>query len=232
MIRHAGVIAAGDGLRLQGAIGATVKPMAPVAGVPLVHWVVRSLRGAGIESFTVILNSRGNAARESLVREFPAVSWTFLVQDTASSWESFRLVAQALSQKADIFLMSTVDALMPPQEAERFAREAATSPAPAGLALTSFMDDEKPLWAELGENGLVSALGPSCRSRSRATAGLYFLTKAVADAMPAAERHSKLRDYWQSLLDSKTPVAGIALGKTLDVDRPRDLAAAERFATW
>jgi len=225
---HVGIIAAGDGLRLRSSHPDTVKSLVPVRGRPLCHWIVDSLRQAGAEDFTVLFNSRGRRAQKSLQAAFPRLRWTFLERDTASSWESFRLVAQTLAGKNADFIISTVDAVMPPSEARRFAQEARRAGAPAVLALTGFVDDEKPLWADLDPAGRITGLGAQARTRARATCGLYYLTAAVARAMPPAPAHARLRDYLQSLA-AQTQVAGVVLSKTLDVDRPEDVLQAEDF---
>ena len=225
---RAGIIAAGDGLRLKGSHPSLIKPLVPVAGRPLCHWVVDSLRQAGVEDFTVLFNSRGRRAQESLLAAFPSLRWTFLEADTASSWESFRLVARSLAESAEDFVISTVDAIMPPSETRRFAEAARAAGAPAALALTDFVDDEKPLWADLGADGRITALGTAARTRRHATSGLYYLTSAAVRAMPPARAHAKLRDYLGALA-AAGPVAGVVLAKTLDVDRPEDVRQAEDF---
>lgn len=235
-VRHAGIIAAGHGKRLAGA-HPEAKPLVPVAGRPLCHWVVASLRRAGISGITLLHNSSGGAIRDSLSRAFPEVAWTFLQADTASSWESFRLVSRSLADSAEGYLLSTVDALVPPADARLFARAAASCGAAAGLALTSFVDDEKPLWADLSENGYITALGDRAKDRKYVTSGLYYMTAAAAKAMPEAAKYPSLRRYLAALVDEGQAVAGYPLSKTLDVDRPEDVAQAEGFlkeaiASW
>ncbi|HVE14370.1 MAG TPA: NTP transferase domain-containing protein [Elusimicrobiota bacterium] len=231
-LRRAGIIAAGDGSRLRGAAPDLPKPLVRVAGKPLVHWVVESLRAAGADSITVLVNSRGTAVPASLREAFPKIAWTFLQQDTASSWESFRLVSRALAHSSERFLISTVDSLMRPEDCARFAREAFAprgGAAPdAALALTRFVDDEKPLWADLDEAGRVSALGEDARRRETVTAGLYALSAGVAADMPPAAAYGKLRDFWKGLLVSGRVVSGVVLREAIDVDRPEDVATAER----
>jgi putative hydrolase of the HAD superfamily len=225
---RAGIIAAGDGTRLKPVHPETIKPLVPVLGRPLCHWVVDSLNQAGVEDLTVLFNSQGRRARESLTAAFPQLRWTFLERDTASSWESFRLVAQSLAETNADFLVSTVDAIMPPEEARRFADEARRAGAPAALALTRFVDDEKPLWADLGPAGQVTALGSEARTRTQVTCGLYYLTAALVRDMPPAQACSRLRDYLRSLV-AREKVAGVVLAKTIDLDRPEDIRQAEDF---
>ena len=225
----AGIIAAGEGSRLAASHPETVKPLVAVAGRPLVHWVIDRLRTAGIGSVTVLTNSRGTAVPPSLSRAFPGLKFDFFCADTASSFESFRLVSRRLAENADSFLISTVDALIAPADIGRFLNECRAAKADAGLALTEFVDDENPLWADLGENGLVTALGERSHAKKTVTCGLYYMTRAAAGKLPTAGAHARLRDFWTALVASGARVSGVVLAKTLDVDRPQDVAAAEKF---
>jgi NDP-sugar pyrophosphorylase family protein len=227
----AGIIAAGEGSRLAASHPGTVKPLIPVAGKPLAHWVAGGLRAAGADSVTVLTNSRGAAVAPSLAAAFPDLAFDFLTADTASSYESFRLVARRLAERADAFLISTVDAIVPAGDVARFWTECRGARADAGLALTDFVDDEKPLWADVDETGLVTALGDDAKARRRVTCGLYYLTRAAAERLPAAGAHARLRDFWRELIASGARVRGTTLSKTLDVDRPEDVAAAEAHLT-
>lgn len=228
----AGIIAAGHGERLAGAHPRTVKPLVPVRGKPLVHWVVSGLRSAGTRSLVVLLNTDGDAVREYLEAEFRDLEWTFLRRDTGSSWESFRLVSRTLSERAEEFLVSTVDALIPPAETARFSREAFSPPRPAAaLALTRFVEDEKPLWADVDESGAVTALGPKAVERRAVTCGLYALSRPAVSGMKEASAFGRLRDFWIDLVGSGRPVRGLVLADTVDVDRPDDLPAAEKVVS-
>lgn len=223
----AGVIAAGDGSRLAQSHPGTPKPLVPLAGRPLSHWVVDGLHTAGAASITVLTNSRGTTVPSSLSTAFPNLNFDFVTADTASSYESFRLVSRRLAARADSFLISTVDAIIPPDDVARFWSECRAARADAGLALTTHVDDEKPLWADVDEAGLVSAVGGDAKTRRRVTCGLYFMTRAAAERLPEPSAHHRLRDFWRDLVSSGARVAGPTLSKTLDVDRPEDLLAAE-----
>jgi NDP-sugar pyrophosphorylase family protein len=227
----AGVIAAGDGSRLAASHPGVVKPLVPIAGKPLSHWIVGALRAAGARDLTVLVNSRGAAVPPSLAAAFPDVAFDFAAADTASSYESFRLVALRLAARADDFLISTVDAIVPSADVARFRDECRALGADAGLALTAHVDDEKPLWADVDAAGLVFALGDDAKSRRRVTCGLYYMTRAAAQRLPAPSAHARLRDFWRTLIASGARVSGPTLSKTLDVDRPEDVAAAEAHLT-
>jgi NDP-sugar pyrophosphorylase family protein len=222
-----GIIAAGDGTRLQSAFPGMVKPMVPLSGRPLCGWIAEGLLSAGAASVTVISNSRCGPAREFLTASFPGAPWKFIVEDTASSWESFRLVALSLAGEAD-FVISTADALVPPDRIALFVHEMRRLGTACGLGLTDFIDDEKPLWADFGPDGNVRALGKDCAERRWATAGLYYMTGLRAQSLPEAGAHPSLR-WFLTAETARGGVAGADLGKTVDVDRPEDIGPAEEF---
>jgi NDP-sugar pyrophosphorylase family protein len=223
----AGIIAAGDGLRLQKSHPGLPKPLVPVLGIPLAERVALSLFKTGAGSIVLIHNSRGRAIRTHLKTSLPQIAWTFIEADTESSWHSYRLVCQALAEKAGEFLVSTTDALIAPADVARFGAEMKRLKPFSGLALTEFIDDEKPLWADL-QNGKITRLGENSVDRRHVTAGLYFMSQDAALQMPEADSCSRLRQYWTALAASGAEIAGLSLGKTLDVDRPEDIAEAER----
>lgn len=225
----AGIIAAGEGSRLR-AHSSTIKPLLPIAGKPLMHWIVEGLKFSGADRITVLTNSRGTAVPPSLKAAFPEVNFDFVTADTASSFESFRLVSLRLAETEKDFLISTTDALIRRDDTAKFVKECRASRAEAGLALTAHVDDEKPLYADVDEVGLVRALGADAKTRRFVTCGLYYMTAAAAQRLPAANAHGRLRDFL-SALAAEARVAGVTLSKSLDVDRPEDVAAAEAFLT-
>ncbi len=229
----AAIIAAGEGSRMSKSHPGQIKPMIRIAAKPLIDWVVGGLRSAGCKDIVVLTNSRGDAVAPYLSSAFPDVKFDFVTADTASSFESFRLVSKRLAETATDggFVVSTVDALIKTDDVARFVRECLSSDADAGLALTTFIDDEKPLWADTDANGRITALGTDAKDKNAVTCGLYYMTRKAAAAIPEAKRYSRLRDYFRDLVASGAAVVGVTLSKSLDVDRPEDLAAAETFLT-
>ena len=138
----AAIIAAGEGSRMSKSHPGQIKPMISIAAKPLIYWVVGGLRSAGCKDIVVLTNSRGKAVGPYLSAAFPDVNFDFVMADTASSFESFRLVSKRLAETATNggFVVSTVDALIRPDDVARFISECHNSNADAGLALTKFVN--------------------------------------------------------------------------------------------
>jgi NDP-sugar pyrophosphorylase family protein len=226
---RAGIIAAGHGARLRAAGIATPKPLVPIGGEPLIARAIALARGAGATSVACIVNAETDAVRRFLEERDFGIPIAIVQRTTASSAESL-LALRPLLEGAP-FLLLTVDAVLAPARVQALVRRAAELPEAAGvLGVTTLVDDEKPLWAELAADGRVRTLGDATRAR-HVTAGVYFLQPvmyALADAVPPRER-TALRALLTSLLRHGHTLYGLDVGRTIDVDRPEDVAAAERL---
>jgi NDP-sugar pyrophosphorylase family protein len=222
-ILRGGIIAAGHGTRLRADGYLASKPMTTVAGRPLIEHALGRFRAVGILRVTVIINEASDDCQQWLSDHGQDVDLDMMVRTTPSSYASFRLVAARLAHSPA--LITTVDSILPVADFRRFVRLAAGFPHDAVvLGLTSHVDDDNPLWAILdAADGRILRLGGD--SGSHVTAGLYWLP-----AHPLAEPATgfgRLRDYLKWLVDQSRPVYGAVLPRVFDIDRGRDVEAAE-----
>ncbi len=113
-----------------------------------------------------------------------------------------------------------------------FFRKASTLQDSKGvLALTGFVDDEKPLWAAVNSRDRIVALGDAARGSSFVTAGCYYFTPDIfAEISPARRSNlSALRQFLGRLIDKGYPIHGLPVPKTIDVDYPEDIEKAEAY---
>jgi len=221
-----GIIAAGEGSRLRAAGVTLPKPLVTVAGRPLLQHVLDNFRAAAIARIAIILNESSPQCVGWLDANARDLAIDLVVKTTASSFESFRIVAARLAGARAV--ISTVDAWIPNNGFASFVAAAAALPADAwGLGVTTRVDDEKPLWVDLDPaSGRVTALGGA--SGTAVTAGLYALPAAAA--VPPDASFARLRDYLGWVVASGRPVIGIPVPDVVDVDRTSDIAAAETIA--
>jgi NDP-sugar pyrophosphorylase family protein len=218
-----GIIAAGEGRRLLADGYSTSKPMVTVCGRPLIGHTLDRFRAVGIERLSIIINETSDDCRQWLRDHAADFDLNVIVRSTPSSYASFQLVVDRLARTPA--LVTTIDTVMPVEDFRHFVRMAASFADDAVvLGVTDHVDDDNPLWAVLNSaDGRITHLGGS--SGSHVTAGLYWLpAKRPATSTGAFAR---LRDYLSSLVANRHPVYGVVLPRVFDIDRARDIAAAE-----
>jgi len=225
----AGIIAAGLGERLRRAGILTPKPLIEVGGKTLLARAIEAAAAAGASEIALIVN----AEYPELERAVRGATWPvpirLTVRTTPSSMESFFALAPALGDAP--FLLLTVDAIYPERSLAELS-EAGFAAGPVGtLAITRFIDDEKPLHVAIDEHAHITALGPSAAGSGWITSGLYFFHPEVFRYVTEARRRrlGALREFLALLLEEGCRLHGYAVEKSVDVDRPEDVAAAERF---
>jgi NDP-sugar pyrophosphorylase family protein len=197
--------------------------MAMVSGRPLIAHTLDRFRAAGIAQVSVIINEESDDVREWLESAGGGLDLDLVVRTTPSSYASFSLIAARLAGSPA--LITTVDSILPVADFRRFARLAAGFPPDAFvLGLTAHIDDDNPLWATLRDSDCrIASLGAD--RGSHVTAGLYWLP-VERPAEPAAG-FARLRDYLGWLVETGHSVYGVAMPQVFDIDRARDVEAAE-----
>jgi NDP-sugar pyrophosphorylase family protein len=225
----AAIIAAGQGERLQRAGVAGPKPLVRVAGVPLIEHTLNAIRAAGLREVVCIINEASAAVAAHCARiTDPAL--TFVQRTTPSSMESLFTLAPHLQDGA--FLLLTVDAIVAPTAVRDFVRAArAREDADGVLAVSTFIDDEKPLRVACGAGDRITALGGAAGSSPIVTAGFYVFRPTIFAEIAAARAAglTALRQFLAHLVARDYRLYAARVPKSVDVDRPEDIAAAEAF---
>src|SRR5438105_1732505 len=221
-----GIIAAGEGSRLR-ADGFTMpKPLVPISGVTLIEHALRNMLSAGVRTPVVIVNEQARECVDWVRHRFSDVDVEFIVKTTRSSLESFLEVSRRLPPGRSV--ISTVDAWCPPEAFARFVANARQRPPEASvLAVTTLVADEKPLWVNADQDGLVETIGGD--SGRFVTAGIYMLSERVRAASPPPL--PRLRDFLAWLLREGEPFYAESIEAVVDIDRASDVALAETLQT-
>jgi NDP-sugar pyrophosphorylase family protein len=198
------------------------KPLVPVAGVPLIEWVIGNFRAAGITSLVIIVNEEARDCRDWIHSRFPDLDAEVIVKTTRNSLESFFEVTRRLA--GDRAVVSTVDAWCRPADFERFVHAALRRPADTSvLAVTPLVADEQPLWVRVDAAGRVRRIGG--RDGTHVTAGMYVLSEQARAAVPPPL--GRLREFLEWLLAQGEPIYAETIERVIDVDRASDVALAE-----
>jgi len=226
------VIAAGEGSRLRAL--AESKPLAPVAGTPLIERVVRAAAEGGASRFLVVTGYRAEPLEDFLAGLADRQGLTIETIRNAD-WRrpnGFSVLAAA-DRLEDDFLLAMSDHLFEPAiVAALLARE------PRELILAVDRESESPLIdmddatkVALGAEGRIARIGKSIERWDAIDTGLF----RAGPALPAAIRASidaggqgSLSEGVQKLADEGRALALDVTGRWwMDVDDPRAHALAE-----
>jgi NDP-sugar pyrophosphorylase family protein len=226
----AGIIAAGTGERLAQRGISTPKPLIRIGDEPLIARVIRAAASVRATSIACIINDLTPELDQYLRSSTWPLPLEIVKKTTPSSMESLFSLAPLLADEP--FLLFTVDAVFPFASLRRFlTRASSLSDAQGVLALTRFIDDEKPLWVRTDRYHRVTAIGDAARASHYVTAGFYYFEPAIFHHVESARAQglSALRQFLGLLLDSGYRLYGIPVSKTIDVDHPEDIEMAEQY---
>ena len=100
------------------------------------------------------------------------------------------------------------------------------------MAVTGFVDDEKPLYVQTENPPYISGFydepAPNCQYIS---AGIYGLTPQCLPILQACVKggESRMRNFQRALIANHLKLRAYVMGKVLDIDHASDINKAEEF---
>ena len=226
------IIAAGEGSRLVQEGVQLPKPLVNLDGVPMIKRLIDIFVRCNAESISVIVNEQMTQVREYLEKLELPVPLYLTVKSTPSSMHSFYEVSRGFS--AGKFILTTVDTIFRQEDFIRYAEAFdADRDADGCMGLTTFIDDEKPLYVDVDEaTGLITAFRDSSDGHDKyISGGIYGLTtpalRVLDDCMNRGV--SRMRNYQRALIEAGLRIKAFDFPKIIDVDHAADIETARRF---
>lgn len=242
---HYGIIAAGEGSRLQREGAPCAKPLLDINGHPMLERLVNIMATDGrAESITLIVNKEMTAVQEYALQlaERITLPMTIVVRSTPSSMHSFHEVAGAILSAAAPygdpdcrFIVTTVDTIFRPSALAAYAQAWEQAPAQVAgvMGVTSYIDDEKPLYVTTGADMVINAFEDTpAHGSDFISAGVYGLDRRAMTVLDECLRNgvSRMRNFQRALLTASLTLHAFDMGEVFDVDHLSDLEKANRFA--
>jgi NDP-sugar pyrophosphorylase family protein len=208
----------------------TPKPLIPIEGEPLIARAIRAASSLSVTSIACIVNDLNHAVADYLRTGSWPVPLELVIKTTPSSMESLFSLEPFLKDEA--FLLLTVDAVFTFKTLERFVSKARSMDYAQGvLALTRFVDDEKPLWVKMDKDQKIMAMGNSVRHSQYVTSGFYYFRPDIFTMIDSARAAglNALRQFFGLLMDKGYSLYGVPVSKTFDIDYPEDIKKAEAY---
>ena len=230
-----GIIAAGEGSRLAQEGTQVPKPLVRIQGQPMIERLIRIFERCGARSVNVVVNEQMTEVQEFLrgLKMAPGVELNMKVKSTPSSMHTFHLLSSMLRGKGR-FIATTVDTIFREDDFAKYVD--AYRQAPGGIdgmmAVTSFVDDEKPLWVATDADSRITAFRDTRAEDTRyVSGGIYGLSES---AFPVLDRCmesgvSRMRNFQRALVEAGLDLQAFDMGKIIDVDHAADIATANTF---
>lgn len=227
------LIAAGQGSRLISDGIKLPKPLVKVGEEPLLGRLLRIFLNNNAESICIIINEEMPEVRHFLEQQHLPVPLHLVVKSTPDSFRSFYELMPYLQGEGK-FCLTTVDPIFRESEFADYIRSFESDDSnDALMAVTDFIDDERPLYVRtdldtLRVTGYANDPYPGCRYIS---GGFYGLNQQALSLLPAAidQGVSRMRGFQQYLVDAGLQVQAYPFSKVIDIDHATDVEKAKRF---
>ena len=228
------IIAAGEGSRLMSEGVALPKPLVPICGEPMIDRLVRIFTENGADEICIIVN-RLHPQTEAHVRHLMAqpghAPIRLAVETTPSSMHSFNVLAPWLEDAP--FCLTTVDTIFREDDFARYIAAFEADTASDGMmAVTPFIEDEKPLYVDVDNDMNIRAFRDAAYEGARfISGGVYALNdKAITVLEDCMSRGiARMRNFQRALIDAGLGLKAYPIEKIVDVDHAGDIEVAERF---
>lgn len=224
-ITQAIILAGGFGTRLQSILRDLPKPLAPVRGVPFIHYILRWLENSGVQR---VIASTGYLAdkMEAGFLSYPGkLEMTFLREE--SPLGTGGAIYRALRESGDGGVFALNGDTYFPADLNLFQREAERLGGPLAIALRRVPDVSRYGAVELVGGRIVAMNEKGRVGPGLVNAGLYLLPADLWQRIPMPGVFSWETDFMQP----KAPLigaAGIALNAHfLDIGTPESYGEAE-----
>ncbi|MDR1556708.1 MAG: NDP-sugar synthase [Tannerellaceae bacterium] len=224
------IIAAGEGSRLLQEGIACPKPLVKLKDVSLIDRLIGIFLDNHATSISVIINEEREELRTHLQAMRLAVPFHLVIQSTPGSMHSFFHLSPCL--KGERFCLTTVDSVFKEDEFRDYIRAFQTEEADGLMAVTTYIDDEKPLYVNPDQSLNIRSFTDEAEAGSRyVSGGIYCLKRPALRVLEQAiaQNGRHMRDYQRRLLAEGLRLKAYPFSKIIDIDHAGDIAEAERF---
>lgn len=224
------IIAAGEGSRLvQG--GATLpKPLTKLNGREMIGRLIDIFMANNAKSISVIVNEEMTTVQDFLRQIKLSVPLNLVISSTPSSMHSFYELRHYL--KNGKFCLTTVDTIFSEKEFRQYIHTfEETNNTDGMMAVTDFVDDEKPLYVEVDDEMNITGFLDNSNSCQYISGGIYGLTPKSISVLEECLQsgQSRMRNFQRHLIASHLKLKAYPFKKIIDVDRTEDIITAQSF---
>lgn len=225
------ILAAGEGSRLANEGIELPKPLVPLNGEPMIDRLIRIFLENDAEEIVIITNNLTPLTQQH-IRDLQSegLPIRLIVKTTPSSMHSFYELHPYLGDGK--FCLTTVDTIFREDEFREYIDRFTKYEGDGMMAVTDFIDDEKPLYIATDADMLITGFYDSLRDDTKfISGGIYCLnSRAFVTLRNCIEQGmSRMRNFQRQLVYDGLKLKAYRFSKILDVDHAEDIVKAETF---
>lgn len=224
------IIAAGEGSRLAQEGVALPKPLVKLNGVAMIQRLIDIFAKNNAESISIIVNEEMKQVQEYVKQIKLDVPLNIIVKSTPSSMHSFFELRSFLREGK--FCLTTVDTIFKEADFTRYIQAFIADDEIDGMmAVTDFIDDEKPLYVGVDDTMRITGFLDKSDSCKYISGGIYGLSSKAIETLEAclSSGQSRMRNFQRQLIADGLFIKAYPLPKIVDVDHAGDIEKAEAF---
>lgn len=223
------ILAAGEGSRLAQEGIELPKPLVRVNNEAMIDRLIRIFTENDAEEIVIITNNLTPLTQNhlhDLQKENPRLK--VLVKTTPSSMHSFYELHTLLGTGK--FCLTTVDTIFREEEFRRYIDAFKSFEGDGLMAVTDFIDDEKPLYISTDEEMNITGFHDDLKCKY-ISGGIYCLNEKAFDTLEYCIENgmSRMRNFQRQLIKDNLRIKAYPFSKILDVDHASDVEKAETF---
>lgn len=223
------IIAAGNGSRLIQEGSENLKPLVRINGRVMIERLIKILELCEFSEVHIITNEKSIEVMDFVKSLNTSIKIGFMIKDTPSSLHSLYELNKANSNEP--FYLFTVDSIFKINEFQEFCNYCENNTkTDAIMGITSYIDDEKPLYVKL--NGeLINEFLDNNEECEYVTGGLYYFRTSIKEYLEIAVESGifRLRNFLRLLIVNNKKIGSYKFSKIIDVDHINDIRKAEEF---
>lgn len=227
------IIAAGEGSRLLQEGFKGLKPMVRVNGEMLIDRLIRIFLDNNASSIIILINEQSQELEAHLNNLALEIPLNVFVKTTPSSFHSFYELMKQGGAGAEEVCLTTTDSVFDEKTFSEYIKDFRNNHNNDGLlAVTSYVDDEKPLYVNADPENLITSIADEPVSKApTVSGGIYCLRKKALALVPVAMEKGieRMRNFQKLMITEGLQLEAFAFGKIIDIDHVTDITKAEAF---
>lgn len=206
------------------------KPLVRINGVEMIGRLLNIFLRNDAESISIIINEEMKEVQDYISKLDIDIPFNVIVKSTPSSMHSFFELRNFLREGK--FCMTTVDTIFREEEFSQYIQAFINDADNDGMmAVTDFVDDEKPLYVEVDEEMRITGFLDKSENCKYISGGIYGLTPKAIDTLEVCleSGQSRMRNFQRQLVSDQLNLKAFPFTKIVDVDHVKDIEEAEKF---